>query len=159
MKRTVIGPNGLRWTVKRLIVPTGMRPLTGPELLHVATPYRQVVEGIDRRLPDAYGGWTGPYPLAFVFFPVLALFLPFVLLARQLRWLPWTIEARAYPWGRWKPPIVFSYAVRGTAECLVAIEELIAALERGDGRPQLSGGEHLRESRTELPPMTRPGDL
>jgi hypothetical protein len=24
---------------------------------------------VDRRLPDAYGGRTGPYPLAFVFFP------------------------------------------------------------------------------------------
>ena len=89
----------------------------------------------------------------------MALFLPFVLIARRMRWLPWTIEARSYPWGRRKPPIVFSYAIRGAAECLVAIEELVAALERGDGRPELTAGEHLRESRTELPPMTRPRDL
>jgi hypothetical protein len=159
LKRTVIGPSGLRWTVKRLVVPTGMRPLTGPELLHVTMPSRQVVEGIDRRLPDAYGGWTGPYPLAFVFFPVMALFLPFVLLARRQRWLPWTIEARTYPWGRGHPPIVFSYAVRGGAECVAAMDELVEALERGDGRPELSGGEHLRETRSEFPPMYSRRDL
>ena len=159
MKRTVVAPDGLRWTVKRLVVPTGFRPLTGPELLHVATPNRQVVEGIDRRLPDAYGAWTGPYPLAFVFFPLMALFLPFVLLARRLRWLPWTIEARTYPWGRRQPPIVFSYAVAGGAECAVAIDELVVALARGDGRPELSGAEHLREARSEFPPMRSPRGL
>jgi hypothetical protein len=154
-----MGPSGLRWTVKRLVVPTGMRPLTGPELLHVASPNRQVVEGIDRRLPDAYGGWTGPYPLAFVFFPVMALFLPFVLFARGRRWLPWTIEARAYPWGRRHPPIVFSYAVRGGVECVVAIDELVMALARGDGRPELSGVEDIREPRSEFPPMRSPRGL
>jgi hypothetical protein len=154
-----MGPSGLRWTVKRLVVPTGMRPLTGPELLHVASPNRQVVEGIDRRLPDAYGGRTGPYPLAFVFFPVMALFLPFVLFARGRGWLPWTIEARTYPWGRRHPPIVFSYAVRGGFECVVAIDELVMALARGDGRPELSGVEDIREPRSEFPPMRSPRGL
>jgi hypothetical protein len=153
LKRTVVSPDGLHWTVKRLIVPNGMRPLTRTDLLQVATPGRTVVDGVDERLPDAVGGWTGPIPLAFVFFPIMAPFLPFVLLARRRRWLPWTIEARTYPWGKRHPPIVFSYAVRGGAECLVAIDELVVALARGDGRPELSGGEDIREPRSEFPPM------
>lgn len=35
MKQTVAAPDGLRWTVKRLIVPTGMRPLTRTDMLDV----------------------------------------------------------------------------------------------------------------------------
>jgi hypothetical protein len=153
LKRAIVTPDGLHWTVKRLVVPNGMRPLTRTDLLQVATPGRTVVEGIDQRLPDAVGGWTGPIPLAFVLLPVMLPFLPFVLFFRSRRWLPWTIEARSYPWGRRYPPIVFSYAVRGGAECIVAIDELCAALLRGDGRPELSKGEQIREPRSEFPPM------
>ena len=153
MKRTVVSPSGLRWTVKRLVVPTGIRPLTRAELLQVATPGRTVVEGVDRRLPDATGGWTGPYPLAFLFLPLMLPLVPFALLLRRLRLLPWTIEARTYPWGRRYPPIVFSYAVRGREEVVRAIDELAAALERGEGRPVLRGGELMREPRVEYPPL------
>jgi len=39
-------------------------------------------------------------PLGFVVVPILSPFLPVVLLFRVLRLLPWTIEARTYPWGR-----------------------------------------------------------
>jgi len=159
VKRTVVSPNGLHWTVKRLVVPTGMRPLTRTELLQAATPGRTVVEGMDQRLPDAVGIATGPYPLAFPFVPLMLPLVPFVLLLRARRLLPWTLEARAYPWGRRFPAIVFSYAVRGRAESLLALDELIAALARGDGRPELSGAHDVGEARSEFPPMKRFRDL
>jgi hypothetical protein len=44
MKQTVAAPNGLQWTVKRLIVPTGMRPLSRTEILDAAAPRRTVVD-------------------------------------------------------------------------------------------------------------------
>ena len=63
MRQTVDAPNGLRWTVKRLIVPTGMRPMTRTDMLDVASPRRTVVDGMSRQVPDAMGAWTGPLPL------------------------------------------------------------------------------------------------
>jgi hypothetical protein len=56
MKQTVVGPSGLRWTVKRLIVPTGMRPLTRTDMLDAAAPRRTVAEGMSRQVPDAASG-------------------------------------------------------------------------------------------------------
>jgi hypothetical protein len=154
-----VAPDGLRWTIKRLLVPTGFRPLTRVELLQVATPGRTVVDGVDRRLPDATGAWTGPYPLAFLFLPVVLPLVPFAVLLRRVRLLPWTIEARTFPWGRRYPPIVFTYAVRGGPESIRAIEELAAALERGDGRPVLGGAELMREPRLDYPPLRSFRDL
>jgi hypothetical protein len=153
VKRTVVSPSGLHWTVRRLVVPTGMRPLTRTELLQAATPGRTVVAGVDERLPDAVGAATGPYPLAFLFVPLLLPLLPFVLLLRAGRLLPWTLEARTYPWGRRFPAIVFSYAVRGRAESVRALDELIVALARGDGRPELTGADDVGEARSEFPPL------
>jgi hypothetical protein len=135
------------------VVPTGLRPLARHELLQTATPGRMVVEGMDTRLPDAVGGWTGPYPLGFVFLPLLLPVLPFVLVFRRLGWLPWTVEARAYPWGRRYPPVVFAYAVRGGTHVRGVIEEVAAALERGDGRPEPARGESLGGDRGDLPPL------
>ena len=114
MRQTVDAPNGLRWTVKRLIVPTGMRPLTRTDMLDVATPRRTVVDGVSRQVPDAYGAWTGPLPLGFLLVPLLLPLVPLVLLLRRMRLLPWTIEARAHPWGRRYPPIVLTSVTPGT---------------------------------------------
>jgi hypothetical protein len=141
MKQTVEAPNGLRWTVKRLIVPTGLRPLSRTEMLDAATPRRTVVEGMSRQVPDAFSAPTGPLPLGFLFLPLALALVPFALLARRLRWLPWTIEARTYPWGRRYPPVVLSYAVRGGEESRRAFGELVDALDRGEGAPTIAGAE------------------
>lgn len=147
MKQTVDAPNGLRWKVKRLIVPTGMRPLTRTDMLDVATPRRTVVHGMSRQIPDATSAWTGPLPLGFLLVPLVLPLVPVVLLMRRLRWLPWTIEARAYPWGRRFPPIVLTYAVLGGEETRRAFDQLVDALARGDGSPRLDGAEKLAEAR------------
>lgn len=60
--------------------------------------------------------------------------------------LPWTVEARAYPWGRRYPPIVFSYEVRGAAESLRALELLAESLARGDGAPLIAGAEAVDQA-------------
>ncbi len=146
MKQTVLDPSGLRWTVKRLIVPSGLRPLSRTDLVDAAAPRRTVVEGMSRQVPDAIGAASGPLPLGFLLLPLALPFVPVALLLRRLRLLPWTIEARAYPWGHRYPPIVFAYAVVGGAETRRAFTQLVDGLERGDGSPVVDG-EALRQPR------------
>jgi hypothetical protein len=148
MRRTVVGPSGLRWTVKRLVVPTGIRPLTRTEMLDAATPRRTVVEGMSRQVPDAFGAWTGPLPLAFLLLPLTVLLVPLALLLRRVRVLPWTIEARTYPWGRRYPPVVLTYAVRGGEETRRAFERLVDALADGDSAPVIDGVEKFAQARS-----------
>jgi hypothetical protein len=124
----LVGPSGLHWRVRLLILPNAMRPHPPSELLAQADPST---------------GWT-PLPLGILLAGLVLPFLPLVLLLRSLRLLPWTVEARTYPWGRRYPPIVFEYAVRGRAEAVAAITELSAALARGDGGPVLPGCERVR---------------
>jgi hypothetical protein len=87
-------------------------------------------------LADPATGWT-PLPLGVRLAGLALPFVPLVLLLRTLRVLPWTLEARTYPWGRRRPPIVFAYEVRGGEEATAAIAELAAALARGSGSPVL----------------------
>jgi len=147
MKQAVDAPNGLRWTVKRLIVPTGMRPLTRTDMLDAASPRRTVVEGVSGQVQDAYGAWTGPLPLGFLFLPLLLPLVPFVLLLRSVRLLPWTIEARTHPWGRRYPPVVLTYGVRGGDESRRVFDQLIEALARGEGAPIIDGAEKFGQER------------
>jgi len=147
VRQTVDAPNSLRWTVKRLIVPTGMRPLTRTDMLDVATPRRTVVDGVSRQVPDAYGAWTGPLPLGFLLVPLVLPLVPLVLLLRRMRLLPWTIEARAHPWGRRYPPIVLTYTIRGADESRRAFGQLVEALLRGEGSPRIDGAERFGQTR------------
>jgi hypothetical protein len=147
MKQTVEAPNGLRWTVKRLIVPTGLRPLTRTDMLDAATPRRTAVEGMSRQVPDAMGAWTGPLPLGFLLFPLMLPLVPLALLLRRVRLLPWTIEARTYPWGRRYPPAVLTYAMRGGEETARAFSQLVEALARGEGSPVIDGAEKFAQPR------------
>ena len=108
--------DGLEWTVRRLRVPPAMLPHPPREMVNLSHPQDEV---------------GAPLPLGFVLLPVAAICLPFVLLLRALRLLPWTIQARTYPWGRLTPPVVLEYRVRGREESLRLVEELAAALECG----------------------------
>jgi hypothetical protein len=116
-------------------------------MLDAAAPRRTTVEGMSRQAPDAVGAWTGPLPLGFVFLPLALLVVPVVLVLRRVRWLPWTIEARTYPWGRRYPPVVLTYAVRGKEKAARALTQLVEALARGEGAPQIAGTEKLGQSR------------
>jgi hypothetical protein len=147
MKQKVVSPDGLRWTVKRLIVPTGMRPLSRTDMLDSNTPQRTRVEGMSRQVPDAMGAPTGPVALGFLLVPLLLPLVPLALLLRRLRLLPWTIEARSHPWGRRYPPIVLTYGVRGGGETARAFGQLVEALERGEGSPVIDGAEKLAQPR------------
>lgn len=147
MKQTVDAPNGLRWTVKRLIVPTGLRPMTRTDMLDAAAPQRTVVDGMSRQVPDAAMAPTGPVPLGFLFVPLVLPLVPLALLLRRLRLLPWTIEARTHPWGRRYPPVVLTYAIRGGEETRRAFSQLVAALARGEGAPVIDGAEKFAQAR------------
>lgn len=126
-KMEVVGPTDLRWKVRLLILPSAMRPHPPSEILSLADPAT---------------GWT-PLPLGVLLAGLALPFLPFVLLLRSLHVLPWTVEARTYPWGRRHPPIVFAYEVRGREEAAAAIAMLAIALERGSGGPELPGCERV----------------
>lgn len=128
-KLKVTGPDGLEWTVRRLLLPFAMRPHLASGMLDLSHPDHEVAAAL---------------PLGFVVVPVLLPFLPVVLLFRVLRLLSWTIEARTYPWGRRFPPIVFAYEVRGRDETELSLKDLAAALERGDGAPTVLGAERVR---------------
>lgn len=123
----VSSPTGLTWTLRRLVLPSAMRPHPPSELL---------------RLSDPSTGWT-PLPLGIILVPLGLPFLPFVLLLRSLRVLPWTLEARAYPWGKRFPPVVHTYEVRGREEARIALARLAESLARGDGAPELQGAERV----------------
>jgi hypothetical protein len=125
-----------------------MRPLRSVELLDAATPRRTVVDGVPGRIPDAVVAPTGPLPLGFLLVAAMLPFLPVVLLLRRLRLLPWTVEARAYPWGRRYPSVVHSYEIRGHREALRAVGQLADAVVRGDGAPVIGGAERVRPPRT-----------
>ena len=147
VKQTVDAPNGLHWTVKRLIVPTGMRPLTRTDMLDVASPRRTVVDGMSRQVPDAIGAWDRAASAWVSPRAVRAAARPLVLLLRRMRLLPWTIEARAHPWGRRYPPVVLTYAIRGGDESRRRFDQLVEALARGEGSPVIDGAERLGQPR------------
>ncbi|MGZ4370904.1 MAG: hypothetical protein ACXVRQ_01730 [Gaiellaceae bacterium] len=123
----VVGPTDLRWTVRLLTLPSAMRPHPPSEILALADPAT---------------GWT-PLPLGVLLAGLALPFLPLVLLLRSLRLLPWTVEARTYPWGRRHPPIVLAYEVRGRDEAAAAIAVLATALAHGSGGPELPGCERV----------------
>ena len=145
-RRRVKGPTGLDWTVKRLVVPTGMRPLSRTDVLDAAAPRRTYVDGVDGSIPDAFSAPTGPLPVGALLSLVMLPFLPLVLGLRYARLVRWTVEARTYPWGRRYPPMVLSYAVRGHREASEAVGELADALARGEASPRLVNGEVTAQS-------------
>jgi len=147
MRQAVDAPNGLHWMVKRLIVPTGMRPMTRTDMLDAAAPRRTVVEGMSGQVQDAFGAPTGPLPLGFLLMPLVLPLVPFVLLLRCFRLLPWTIEARTHPWGRRHPPVVLTYAVRGGEESRRVFDRLVEALADGEGTPIIDGAEKFGQER------------
>jgi hypothetical protein len=73
--------------------------------------------------------------------------VPIALLLRRWRVLPWTIEARAHPWGRRYPPIVLTYLLRGGEESRRAFGQLVEALARGEGAPVVDGAERFGQPR------------
>ena len=142
--RTVVDPSGLPWKVRRLVIPPAMRPPSCIDMLDAATPRRTVVDGA--RVQDSVHAPTGPVPLGVLFVPLMLPLVPFALVLRRFRLLPWTVEARAYPWGRRYPPSVFSYEVRGGAEALSALDVLADAIARGDGAPTIPGADAVDQA-------------
>lgn len=128
---TATSPSGLEWTIRRLVLPLGLRPHP-TDVLEMARPQWKGFVGV-----------TGPLPLGYLVLPGLLPFLPVLAALRSLRLLPWTLEARAHPWGRLGPPVVHAYAVRGRAESGRALRQLAQALARGDGAPELAGATRL----------------
>jgi hypothetical protein len=128
MTRRVDAPGGTSWTVKRLIVPMGMRPV-GPSAA------MGMQDGVQLALPQML--------LGAVFFVVMLPFLPIVLGLRALRVTPWTIEATSRPWGRRGPPVVMHWQIRGRHEADAALASICEQFEQGAGAPAVAGAEHI----------------
>jgi hypothetical protein len=102
------------------------------DLLDYAAPRRLAIHGV-----------TGPTPLGFLFTLPLLPVVPLLVLLRSRGRMPWTLEARTYPWGRRYPPVVLRYEVRGRENLVWALDQLVDGLVRGDGAPVLIGAERI----------------
>jgi len=135
--REVRAPDGLTWRLRRLVVPMWMRPIT---------PASATIEYAEAARSGAMGAgrYAGPAVLFGLIWSVAALpLLPGVLALRRLGVVPWTVEAKARPWGRRGPPIVLLYSVRRPAAVADVLDSLARALERGDGAPLVEGAERV----------------
>jgi hypothetical protein len=130
MRRAVhSSTNNLNWVVRRVWFPEAIRPI-GP---------RQIFEG------SVGGGAAQTGTFAVLFSPVvfLILVIPTMLIVLPLRYarvLSWEVEAVARPWGKRAPAILRRWRVRGrSAELRRVVDEIAAALERGEDQPQIVG--------------------
>lgn len=138
VSRRVVGPDGLEWRIRRLILPGWMRPIG---LWAAAAPY---YETTSLSAPRGGSGYAGPAIVFGLLWCLLALpLLPLVLLLRKLGFSAWTVEAHARPWGRRGPPMVLLYQVTGRENAEVVLRGLAAALERGEGAPVIPGAERI----------------
>jgi len=108
-----------------------MRPQR-TDVMDYAAPRRLAIHGV-----------TGPTPLGFLLALPLLPFVPLIVLLRSRGRMPWTLEARTYPWGRRYPPVVLRYEVRAREHAGWALDQLVDGLERGDGAPVLIGAERV----------------
>ena len=132
MKRKVHAAKGnLDWTVRLVWVPTAIRPV-GP---------RQILEGSATPGQRRSGAGVLVIPFSLLVFlifvvPVMAIVLPL----RYARVLAWRVEATAYPWGRKSEALVMRWKAKGRKDELQrVVDEIAAALERGDNNPQIAG--------------------
>jgi hypothetical protein len=119
----------LDWTIRLRWVPEQIRPI-GP---------KQVYEG---KVTPMWGTGLLVMPFSLIIFLILVIPVMLVVLPlRYMRVLPWTIEAIAYPWGKGKGPGTGRrWRVKGRrAELNRAIDEIAAALERGEDNPRIAG--------------------
>src|ERR1700722_2047615 len=130
MKRGVHSPkDNLDWVVRLVWFPEAIRPI-GP---------RQVYEGSVGR----GAGQTAAFGV--LFSPVLFLIfvIPTVLVVLPLRYarvMSWEVEAVARPWGKRAPAVLKRWRVKGrSAELRRVVDEIAAALERGEEQPQVAG--------------------
>ena len=94
----------------------------------------------DSHQPHAYAG------LGVVVSPLFTLVfaIPTLLVLIPLRFakvVAWRIEAVARPWGRRGPATLLAWRVKGWAESERAMDEIAAALERGEMDPQIASAE------------------
>jgi hypothetical protein len=121
-------PNDLDWSLRRVWFPEGLRPV-GP---------RQIMSGSVRPSPYAgVGVLLSPLLSVVVGIPVLLVLVPL----RFAKLVSWRIEATARPWGRRGPRAVLAWRVKGWEESRAALDELAAALARGEQSPTLAGAQ------------------
>lgn len=130
VRRKVHSSKGnLDWVVRLVWVPEAIRPI-GP---------RQVYEGSVGRGAGATGGFgVLVSPILFLIFviPTMLVVLPL----RYARVMSWEVEAVARPWGKRAPAMVKRWRVKGRSEELRrVVDEIAAALERGEDQPQVAG--------------------
>jgi hypothetical protein len=121
--------NNLDWVVRLIWFPEAIRPIGS----------RQIYEGS----VAAGAGRTGGLGVLFswIFFlilviPTMLVMLPF----RYARAMSWEVEAVARPWGKHAPVMLQRWRVKGrSAELRRVVDEIAAALERGEDRPQVAG--------------------
>jgi hypothetical protein len=118
--------NNLDWTVRRLWLPEAVRPIG----------VRQVHSGATRGNDYAGVGVVVSPIFSLIFaLPTMLVLVPLRLMGKA----SWEIEATARPWGRMGPTHVRRWRVRGWSQSRQAVEEIAAALGRGEADVRLPG--------------------
>ncbi|HXY85529.1 MAG TPA: hypothetical protein VEH52_08600 [Gaiellaceae bacterium] len=129
MKRRVhSSKNNLDWIVRVVWSPEAIRPIG----------VRQVYSGSVGRGANR----TGAFGIVFSLVLFLILVIPTVIVVLPLRYagvMPWEVEAVARPWGRRGPATVMRWRVKGRSEVRRVVDEVAAALERGEDQPRIAG--------------------
>jgi hypothetical protein len=125
-RRVHADSNNLDWTVRRLWLPEAVRPVS----------VRQVHSGA-ARANDYAGVGVLVSPIFSLIFalPTMLVLVPLRLMGKA----SWEIEATARPWGRMGPVHVRRWRVKGWSQSRQAVEEIAAALGRGETDLQLAG--------------------
>lgn len=126
-RRVHSSSNNLDWTVRRLWLPEALRP--------------SGIRQLDAPGPAQLTLFTS---LGFIFSPLFSLVaaVPAMLVLLPLRFAghaSWEVRAEARPWGRRGPPEIMRWRVKGWHGSAQAVEDVAAALERGETQPQIAG--------------------
>ena len=129
MKRRVHSQrDNLDWTVRRVWLPEGLRPV-GVRQMHSGTHSPQQYAGLGVLLSPLFTLVFG--------IPALRVLIPL----RLAKLASWRIEAQTRPWGRRGPATVLAWRVKGWAESERAMDDVAAALERGENNPRIASAE------------------
>ena len=131
-KRVHADKNNLDWVVRLRWLPEAIRPIGVRQIYagHVGAG-----GGIDQN-SSLWGVLLSPLITLVVGLPVMAVMLPL----RLAGVVSWEVEAIAWPWGkRGGPVMVMRWRVKGWSEAHRVVDDVAAALQRGETQPSIAG--------------------
>ncbi|HEX3054539.1 MAG TPA: hypothetical protein VHP82_00190 [Gaiellaceae bacterium] len=133
-RRVHAARDNLDWSVRLVWLPEAIRPIGARQIYSG----KVGVGGRFDQNTSLFGILLSPLITLVVGIPVMAILLPL----RYAGVMAWEVEAITWPWGkRGGPATVMRWSIRGKGMSGIEriVEEIAAALERGETQPQVSG--------------------